>query len=298
MNSKQQADTGMFKRLKTRVDATSLVIRNGILHFEPAYTSFLAKQVKISDYFDAQMMDRKGIRKNKTIIRNTLTENILDFGAKTESYAAFIGDNELLEKVNYTRTELVNFTEQEFIAAANIISSVVTTHAAALVAYGLTAIMITDFDTLKASFVTITPLPKSGIDEKKAATKLIKTTLIEAHDLLLTMDRAVRANKLTYPEFHDEYFIAREVEDPITHNLAAKGTLVDLDGMPVPFAKMTCSTLNIKRKLNGKGTFQISGIINGPHKITFVQPDFKTVVYDAVFVSGKRIQIDIVMDPQ
>ena len=80
-----------------------------------------------------------------------------------QAYANDNEDLELLERIDFTRSDLTHVRDNTFLEMLDILLEKANDNAADLVDYGVTATLLTDFQTFRDEFEDIVNKPRAAI---------------------------------------------------------------------------------------------------------------------------------------
>lgn len=252
MNKSEISNRDMFEVLRTLINSLAAGTTDDMPHFAIWYALFGDIVNELLILCAKQGLDRKGSAQTKAARRELLTIMCYVLCTKMKSYATAIGDLDLLNKINYTKSELERMTNAEFIDAIKIIIDQATELQPLLITYGVIPATITEVDGLFTDYKTSAPLPKTNIDQRKASTAAIKAKMKAAKLLVKNLDGAIETQILANPELVAQYFNARTINNQPTRVLSGRGKIVDQDGNPLAFVKITCEALGINKKATQK----------------------------------------------
>jgi hypothetical protein len=117
-------------------------------------------------------------------------------------------------EVNFGRGEILHMEDEQIQQACTIILNAGLAHVANLGDYGVTAVKLTNFETLIANWHVESQLPRVAIAARKVATKAIPV-LLRQMDVILKdqLDKLMVLFKDSEPTFYNTYVEARKVVD-------------------------------------------------------------------------------------
>ncbi|HMJ47165.1 MAG TPA: carboxypeptidase-like regulatory domain-containing protein [Ferruginibacter sp.] len=297
MNRTQESLNDMYDRLILFLDGITPATLLMMAHFPAYYTNFKAAVAALFHAMEAQRQDRSGYAKSKATARALLNATLFDLAIKLTAYANFIEDEVLLNKVDFSKSELENATDSEISAIGETLINTATELVAELEIYGITAESIDEDTNVLESYRAAKPKPINARKDKKIATKAIKTAIKTANKFLGKMDVVVLTIAENDPPFVQEYFEKRKADKPQSSVLAASGFVTDQAGNPMPYVLMICEELGISRKISINGRFIIKSFTEGIKQFTFIFPGFQTVTQSVTFTIGIRAEIRVTMIP-
>lgn len=164
-------------------DNTTIYTAN--VPFKTAVAAFKTNNAKIETLREQQETDNKGITQDKKEKRDKLETESIKIGSVVSFFAAQTGKQRAAAKVNFNKSELARARDNEVTGMAEQVYNAANDNAAALVAYGITAGMITDYRDLIDAYSALVSAPRTARTETSAATKQLPP-LFDANNLLLT----------------------------------------------------------------------------------------------------------------
>jgi hypothetical protein len=178
-----------FKNAKNTLDALVPVIRALIL---------------------LQEIDNKGISTAKENKAKLLVDTVIPISKAIIAYANSVNNPELKQKVDYSKSDLINSRDNIIVERANIIIAAANENLLALTPYGITAGSISAATTISENFEDAIPTTRIAIVEHKTATQNLTIKIKEAMDILRNqLDNLIYAYETTHPDFFKDYKSAR-----------------------------------------------------------------------------------------
>ncbi len=178
--------------------------------FAATYNLWVAKIPLIETNRDAQTLETTGITTDKTAKRAAMTEKTLFMENRLQSYANVVNNPELLESIKYSASDLKKARDTDVIGICNTVLAKATTNAAAILAYGVTAAMITELQAAITAYSTTLAKPKAAKSQTKTATENLTKLFKEADELLTKrLDLDIELFKTSKPDFYSQYKTAR-----------------------------------------------------------------------------------------
>lgn len=209
MNANQEDKFSMYYVVKNTCEKYQPTwITNAV--FAATYNLWAAKLPLIETNRDAQTLETTGITTDKTAKRAAMTDKALFMENRLQSYANVTNDPELLESIRYSATDLKKARDTDVVGICNTILAKANANAAAIVAYGVTAAMITDLQAAITAYSATLAKPKAAKSQTKTATENLVALFKEADDLLIKrLDLDIEIFKTSKPEFYSQYKTAR-----------------------------------------------------------------------------------------
>lgn len=295
MNKYQHQKFEMEKGVASYIDGLEAGVTSGLPNFASVYAAYKANLKAMIDLTVLQLLNRKGARQLKDGRRRELEDAANDVVARIASYANNVNNLVLLGCIDYTPSELSRSSATLFVSHCRNIHAKALEYLDALGIYGLDALVLGKFSELTDKFFAVIPKPREGIKIKKGATKDIKSTFLAGDLLLEQMDLLVGMTVRSNPGFHNEYFLARRIDQPGYRTLALRGSVVDEDGVAVGFVMMTCKKLKMKKKIGKSGNFKWHSVVDGMYEVLFERPGYVPVEMTIAVQLGVRREVRVVM---
>jgi len=249
--------------------------------------NILDNNIKTLKNANVILMNRPtGITINKKLLRKEL--NLLTFLIKEalRLYYRINGMEEDMLLLTYPITKLQKMLEDTFYVDASSISKLSIELASEIAPFGITQIMI---DNLKDGLVTISKLtPERDKIWKKYATtvKLIPVVIKETLQMLKNiLDPLINIYQLSYPDFHNGYFLSRKrTLKPGKHKhytITIVGKLLQAESLvAISDVKVIAGTKKKSTISDIKGNYNIKIYKKDADTITFSHEGFETVILD------------------
>ncbi len=270
-------------------------IKDKLVNFKKYYTAFKLVNLKTLSYLQTQQRDSTGYAGNKNEIRQQLIKMTLDVSFKITAPADQTEDTVLLFENKFSKRQLVLSSALSCYISCNGLYKRASELLPSLQNYGLTQEILSEFSILLAKFHLALPKPKIARDSVKIATANLKRGLKETDRILKKIDNLVNTMLIREPEFHKNFFEARKLIKPTYKQLSARGSVTADNGEPLSFVKMSCSELDIERKIPKSGTFKLFQIPPGEYRITFQKPGYQTLTITLSVIEGTRLELNIIM---
>ena len=211
MNTNQEDKLSMYYVVKNTCEKYQTTWTTNAV-FAATYNLWVAKLLLIESNRDAQTLETTGITTDKTAKRAAMTDKALFMENRLQSYANVTNNPELLESIQYSASDLKKARDTDVVGICNTILTKANANAAALVTYGVTAVMITDLQAAITAYSTTLARPKAAKSQTKTATENLVKLFKEADDLLTKrLDLDIELFKTSKPEFYSQYKTARIV---------------------------------------------------------------------------------------
>ena len=226
---KEQEDTNNMYGTTEQVRDANDTVYAANTPFKNAVEIFKANNAKIEELREQQETDNKGITQDKKEKRDKLETETIKIGSVVSFYAAQSANNGLRQKVNFNKSDLARARDNELTGMSEQVYTGSSDNAVALVAYGITGGMITDYRDLIDAYVSLVSAPRTARTETSAATKQLPP-LFDKNNLLLTeqLDMGMELYITSSPDFYNSYQGARVIVNSPTRKRALQLTALDL----------------------------------------------------------------------
>ena len=312
MNSRQEDKFSMYYVLRdTCENHQASWITNAV--FKASYNLWAEKIPLIEKSRDEQIHETTGITTDKNVKREAMLTSALFIEKRLQSYATVTNNYELLESIKYTATDLKKARGNDAIAMCNIVSAEATTHAAALVSYGVTSEMIEELNDLITEYSVALPKPKVAKSKTKTATQNIDRYFKEADEILTTrLDLDIEQFKFTDPEFYSQYQTARIIIATGGSPVSVLGCITNattsepLKGVTVTFVAIDSEAVKaartepvkpIVKKSADKGKFRVP-LPESNYRVTVEKIGFKKQDLTITVAKGESTDLNISLEKE
>lgn len=292
---KFQEDALNMYQATADVLAVNAAVYAGNIPFEQAVVELNENVLSIQELRDQQEEDITGVAEDKQLKRQTLENLAFQAGSIITFYASSTGNRPLVEKVNFTRTELVRSRDNELPGMASQIHDEAVTNAVAVLPYGLTAAMTAALSTALGDYVRSISKPRTAKGGTMSATERLPqlfaatTTLLEER-----IDRGMELY-ISNADFYAQYFNARVIVNSPTLKRALEVHIVDsLSNLPIAHVNVTIDT-TIRRRSTENGNIREQNLAEGPHQIHASLPGYTAVLQNFNVISGQTTKLTLAM---
>jgi hypothetical protein len=213
MTDKQENKFSMFLSTE-QVCADNTAIWTTVPAFGTAFGTFQTGIVGIQNLRVQQETDLKGIAEDKANKQTALISSALGIAKPIVAYANATNNPQLRQEVDYSESDLTRSRDTDVETICTLIHARANTNAAALVAYGVTAPMITDLGTAITDYHPTIAGPRSAIAVRKQQTAAIEQLIKETNEILTgQLDQLIVLFETSAPEFFNSYKNARIIVD-------------------------------------------------------------------------------------
>ncbi|MEZ5083970.1 MAG: carboxypeptidase regulatory-like domain-containing protein [Bacteroidales bacterium] len=284
---------------------------NGVLgEFEPIWTAIPAFSditskvtniiTDISTYHQIQIADTTGITVDKNIIRQNLIQATLKVIHGLVAHAIVIADNELLNRVNYNKSDLTLSRDTILADKAQIIHDNAAPLVTELATYLVTPTDIETLSNLIKDYTDALPEKRIAVTQSMYSTDFLREKFLEMDDLLRNkLDKLIRIFEASNPEFVSRYFAARTIIDlGVRHTTGQtiisgivedKATQQPIQGVNVWILE---KGLSFSTGPDGRFTFDLTE--GGTYTIKAEKSGYQTYTHDPVTIKkGNEAQFEI-----
>ena len=211
MNTNQEDKLSMYYVVKNTCEKYQTTWTTNVV-FAATYNLWVVKIPLIETNRDAQTLETTGITTDKTAKRAAMTDKTLFMENRLQSYANVVNNPELLESIKYSASDLKKSRDTDVVGICNTVLAKATANAAAIVTYGVTAVMITELQAAITAYSATLAKPMAAKSQTKTATENLAKLFKEADDLLTKrLDLDIELFKTSKPDFYSQYKTARIV---------------------------------------------------------------------------------------
>lgn len=245
---------------------------------------------------DQQDEDIKGVTEDKGLKRSTLEERTYTVGSIIVFYASAIKNRKLLQKVNFTRSELTKARDNELPGMAEQVHQEAVANDAALLPYGLTDAMTTALDTAKTEFVADISKPRAALSGTSAATEQLPGAFAVVNELLEErLDKGMELYRVSHPDFYAAYFNARIIINSPTLKRALEVKFVDSVTSAIIQHVRAKIDGSINRRSSKLGNIRVQNLTEGAHTLTANIPGYNPASQPFNVISGETTKITVSM---
>lgn len=201
----------MFKAIEN-VLKDKQEIWNGIPAVAATVHEFELLLAEIDDYMQMLQVNPNGITAQKAERQKVVISHTYELLSLVYAMAAKKNDPILLNRVNYTETDLLKMRDDQLVVICTAIASLVHDHLDELASYGVDE---NDVNVLKEEiglFNDSLPSKRVTVVQRKAANEKLKELFVQTDALLKTqLDRLLVRFRNSDPHFYEVYRNARRI---------------------------------------------------------------------------------------
>lgn len=308
MTVNQEDKLSMYYVLKNTCDRFQSVW-SGNAVFAASYNLWGTKLPLIEQNRDAQIVETSGITEDKRLKRGLMEDRALFIINRLLSYGTVTGNAELLGSVKYSASDLKKARDIDAIGICNIVLARATANAAAIVAYGVAATMITDLQAAITAYSATLAKPKAARAQTKTATENLSRLFKEADDLLVNrLDLDIELFRVSKPDFYSQYFSSRRITSTgggamsVLGSVCAAGSGEPLKGVSFTFiaeevaGMKSAAVVKPTVKLSAeKGKFRAS-LPENRYRVIVERMGYKKQELTIAVASGESTNLDVVLE--
>lgn len=252
---------------------------------------------------DLQVIDNKGIAKNKADLRIKVVQEILDLSGPLVNLGRKTGNNTLIEEFNFSKSFLEKLRDDDLVSVAGNTAAAANTNILLLAPGGVTPAMVTLLNADLELLIGAINAPETAIQVKKVATQNIKATFPLTRTLIdETLTTLMRTNfRTSDSDFFNQYIASTEIISTGIRHLSIYGSIID----SVSGTKINAAVLRIllgasevaKVKSGKKGNFRVKNLSEGSYSVEITRPGYQPKTIPAIVVivgQGTRITITLI----
>jgi hypothetical protein len=276
-----------------------------------AAKAFVENSIKrIRLYRLVQERNHKGLTTAKTQVQSGLVNAVLKLIDGLVSYASSVNDQDLLQSINYTKSDLTHERDNNLVDMARVVYTAAEPRAHELSEFEVTEADITAVDDLIGQYEIAMPAKRVSVNEQKVATKNIEQEF-KSIDLYFrnTFDNLMLQFRTSQPDFYKGYLNARIIINLGTRSKVAKpavtgktifdGVILNFGtGLPEAGVKVTLieSLQSVVTGADGKYSFTLDK--GGPCTLTAEKAGFTTWNEDTTLIeTGQHYTLEIQLEP-
>ena len=294
---KRQANTeSMLLLTQLKLSQRSAGIVTEMAGVADAVTELQAKILVVQAKSQAQGVDRTGDAVQKAEYREAMMNKTFDIAARTKSYALNASMPSLVHKVDFTRSYLAGVTNLKCSEVCTSLHNLVLPLVADLVTYGVTLLTLADLQTSIDLFDSYNPIPRDGINIKKAATEAIAVALNDCQDSLRRIDASVSMLENSHRDFFIDYFNARKIVETGGRRISLRVHVMDENGAALEKVRFVIRGMDeLKKKTSKKGNFNIPHLEAGTYRGIFSKFGFVEQVAEFFINDTERTEVEVKM---
>jgi hypothetical protein len=235
---------------------TNNLIWTLLVAFNAAVVRFRSKLSTSAIYVATQQSKTKGVTTDKKTSRDLAIAQGVQISADIQAYAKVSNNNTLFADMNFPKTTLERLPDTTLVTTLQLIHTTTNGNLVALGGYGVTAVLLTAYQTLIGNFNTFVPAPTARKAAKKTATSNLSNVIKDGNSELATMDKLAGNFSTTNPDFVSSYKNSRQIIDAGATQTRVSGKVTDaLTGLPISGAQVYNEDGELKATTDSKGKY-------------------------------------------
>lgn len=245
---------------------------------------------------DQQEEDTTGVTQDKEGRREKLEQDTLKIGSVIAFYASTVNNRKLMQKVNFTKTDLSKARDNELPGMSEQVHQAAVDNAAAILPFGITGSMTTGLASKLVDYIEYISKPRAARSETSAATSQLPAAFDAVNKLLEErIDRGMELFRLDNSDFFAAYTSARIIVNSPRLKRSLEVTFVDsVTQKSIEHVRVLVDG-TIKRRSSKKGNIRVQSLIEGLHAITGTLPGYNAISQNFNVISGETTKLIIVM---
>lgn len=281
-------------------NAAGGAVINSIPNMAGYQTILVGNIVQIQTIRQQQELDKTGIAVNKGELRVDLINKAVDVAKKVEAYAVFVNNYQLKNEVHYVPSDLKSSADTILRDKCQVINDKATANLSNLSTYGVSAAILSAFQTAITAFNASIPKPRLGQVDKKDATAQLKVLFENTDKILSKMDAMIEVIRTSNLNFYNGFKSARIIIESGTGSIALKGMAVDatsgehLKNVEFVFTpenpenfKLLHKGINLTKKTAVKGSFYFKFLPAGTYTVTVSKKGFVSQTHTVNVINGE-----------
>lgn len=295
MNSTQEAKLNMYHAVISHCDANTVIVAT-VPAFATVLTALKAKVSSIDSTVQLEAQVISGVATDKKTLRFTLAQQATDIAAVVFSYAASIGNNTLKEEVDYSNTELKRLKDDDLAPVCRNIHDAANDNLLALAPYGITAGMLSSFDTMIDDYATAVPKPRNAASLRKTYAAALKTLFKESDSILKEqLDKTAVQFKATDLGFYNTYKNNRIIIDAPNSPTQVQGEVTDINnGNELSNVLVEVVGFAYTTNTDSDGEYSVKIPVPDTYSLKFSKTGYQTKTIDNVVLKlGQTTSLDV-----
>jgi len=309
MTNRQESKWSMYQAVKELLRVKDSVI-SSLPNYAAYLASFLAAVVSIAANAEQQMFDKKGIRRTKEELAETLRLLANKTVKKVIAYAKSVNDETLLGEMKKNEAKLVRSADNTLTTAAQGIYNRAQLNLTVLAPYGVSEATQTALQDAITEYNDWTGKPRTGIVERKAVTQALALNFKQADAALDKIDSLVEIVRYDEVSFYTEYTSARKIVATGTGTISIRikvlaaetrlpmgGVMTRVERTPGEIYPVGTPEFDaVIKKTTVAGSVQLKEVPVGGFLITCSCPGFVTVQVPVVKYEGQICDVEVAME--
>lgn len=263
--------------------------------FAAIKTAYSGKLTQIFTKDQLQIAINTGLAVDKKVLKQFLVDNAAPVAFVTIAHASQINDNDLLNSVNFSRSDLLRLRDDQLAQRCQIIHTKANDHIAALTVLGVNAATLTVLQNAITAYAAKSATPAAAKAAKKANAADLRNLFKETDSMLkLQLDKVMEPYKATHLTFYNAYKAARLIPNLGATHTRFRITVKDENDTAITGATaslLQAGVVAYQGVTDAAGQIKITKVKPGTFDLKVEKPNFlpKTET-GIVFKAGKEIK--------
>ena len=223
MNKQKEAKLNMYRAVAKHCNNNPAIIA-AIPAFQTAITSLNTNIASILNAAQLEIQVISGITADKAQHKETLAQQASNIANAVFAYASSIANNTLKEQVKFSARKLLRIKDDLIVPTCLNIHEAANTNLAALAPYGITAAVLTSFNTAVTNYTAAISSPRNAVSLRTAYVKDLSNLFAKTDKLLKEqLDKLSVQFKTSHTDFYNAYKSNRIIIDPGVSSTQTKG---------------------------------------------------------------------------
>lgn len=245
-----------------------------------------------------QIISSKGFTEGKKLLFTNTNKIAFKICSAEKLFARFSNDSDMLDKVNYTLSDLNDISYIEIETVWKALKKVAIDNLAALAPYYITQQTLNDFQASIDSYKSIKPRTRGAIKVHKEGTREVddvtRRIQVNFHDYL---DLAIVPYMDINLDYYQGYFLRRELVDAAYNKLAVRINIIDnVSHEKLQKVRMRIEGINKVHKSSELGNIFILNLETGTYNLIFEREDYVTFTLTIHHEKGITTDLHIQME--
>ncbi|MEI2739578.1 MAG: carboxypeptidase-like regulatory domain-containing protein [Chitinophagaceae bacterium] len=295
MTDQQNAKLSMYNVVASVMDDNTAKVAT-VAALVTVAANFKTTAEAISNTAEQQATITTGVTPDKNATRESLRNTTVNIAGILYAYAVSVNNIILQGKSKITYSALRDLKDDELGERAQSIHDEANAVIASLPPFGITAAVLTSYQTLIDSYEAKSPAPRAAQSQQVALTTQLKDLFKQADSTLKnSMDKLMLNFKTTDPQFFNTYTAAREIIDAGSATTKISGTVTNIaSAVGIAGAVITVEDQSYTATSEPDGSYELIIPVPGTYNIFCNHPGYQQAKINAVEVTlGVNTKLNI-----
>jgi len=298
MTSNNEAKLNMYNAVAAFLQTNNAAFA-AVPALAAAITTFNTRLQELKDAATEEAQIITGITKNKGNLKKTLCETAATNAAILFAYATAENNEELKAKARISYSDFSKLRDEDLTLYSQNISTALTASQAALAGYGITAAVVTEFNTLIAQYNSAVPSPRNAASLRKTYSLQLKELFKTVDTILkLQIDKLMLQFKKSNTNLYNDYKENRTIVNAPVSKTKLSGTITStVDNTAL--ANVTVQVLNTSygESSNSVGKYNVIIPVPGAYSITFSKTGYQPKTINGINMQlGQTTTLNTALD--